>query len=265
MRRRVLMTAAVVVTVVAGGATVALAGPRLGVPVGPRPAVGNRAAREAIEVPSALARQADDPDDPADTNDPADTDDTAGPVLEPLVGVLEQRGNGWFVGDVELGLGARWYRDGATSPEDYDGDGTIETVGEELAGLAGREVTLQVERDDDAAVFSINGLAYRPEGGAPPWAGGPKRAGVTWPAGSAGDDPGAGPPITPPGQAKKEGGAFVPPGQAKKEGGAFTPPGQAKRQESGDKAVPPGQAKKEGGAFTPPGQAKKGSPATGDG
>ncbi|MGH9167519.1 MAG: hypothetical protein ACRD02_06815 [Acidimicrobiia bacterium] len=113
-------------------------------------------------------------------------------VSEELRGILDKVGNDHFVGDAQADFGPFWYRDETKATQDYDGDGITETITEELDGLAGTEVTLEVEppgRGGDLDVLTINGQVYRvPDSGPPPWAGPPP-----WVLGPAAGVP-AGPP-----------------------------------------------------------------------
>jgi len=51
----------------------------------------------------------------------------------------------------------------ATSPNDFDADGAVETVTEELQGLKNTDVTVDVEVVDGVGVvYNLQGLEYRP-------------------------------------------------------------------------------------------------------
>jgi len=72
--------------------------------------------------------------------------------------------NGIFYIDnsVRLHLGPRWSMKITQSPEDYDGDGTLETIFTELQGLVGTTVTVKghLHEDGSLSVFYINDLPY---------------------------------------------------------------------------------------------------------
>jgi membrane-bound lytic murein transglycosylase B len=79
-------------------------------------------------------------------------------VLDAVAGLLEANGTGWTLDDHPLDLGTG--RMGDTAAQDYDGANGIQTVGAELTGLAGRNVTLQV-RHGTWVVYLIAGKDYR--------------------------------------------------------------------------------------------------------
>ncbi len=88
------------------------------------------------------------------------------PVTETVTGVLAQGGTAaapvWSLEGTVLDLGDAAYL-AAPALGDFDGDATVETNAEELAGLVGAEVTLTVRRTtDDAApvVLAIGGTTY---------------------------------------------------------------------------------------------------------
>lgn len=85
------------------------------------------------------------------------------------------------INGVELDFGPRDWVATAEAVADFDGDGTVEALRDELAGLVGREVTLLVRFDDDgddADVYVIGDVTYRDVSGPAPWL----------PAGAAGDE-----------------------------------------------------------------------------
>jgi uncharacterized membrane protein YkoI len=98
-------------------------------------------------------------------------------------------GDDWMVSGVDLDLGPDdWVRT-ATATEDFDGDGTVELIVDELRGLAGKTVTVGVRyevdddgdddgRDDDADVYTLQGLTYRDLDGPGPWRTGDDAAAV---------------------------------------------------------------------------------------
>jgi hypothetical protein len=114
------------------------------------------------------------PTDPTPT-DPSPTDPTPPspqpPELTTLTGELQPCDAGWCIETTLLYLGPDDYVQDTRAPADYDNDGTIKTIAEELAELAGDEVSLEVEvTESSAAVYTIQGLPYRPTDGSPaPW------------------------------------------------------------------------------------------------
>ena len=91
--------------------------------------------------------------------------------LESLTGILTYDGTNFFIGTVELHFGPNWYITGANSSIDYDGDGNLELIIDELLGLVDTEITVEghYQADDWMSVFTINGEVYR-EPGQPIWA-----------------------------------------------------------------------------------------------
>lgn len=92
--------------------------------------------------------------------------------LSELVGVLragpdsDADADDWYVSGVDLDVGPEGWVLATTAPGDFDGDGRIGTVFDELSALEGAEVTFGVRFDldddlDDASVFTINGLTFR--------------------------------------------------------------------------------------------------------
>ena len=79
-------------------------------------------------------------------------------VLDAVTGLLQGSGADWTLDGHALDLGAG--RMGDAAARDYDGANGIQTVGEELAGLAGQNVTLQV-KPGTWAVYLIAGKDYR--------------------------------------------------------------------------------------------------------
>ncbi len=79
------------------------------------------------------------------------------------------------IGRVEVEFGPENWAVTAGPIEDYDGDGRLEPLLDELGGLTGRSVTALVRLDDDgdeADLYVLNGLRYRDSAGAaPPWQG----------------------------------------------------------------------------------------------
>lgn len=91
--------------------------------------------------------------------------------LTTLTGIMTYDGTNFFIETVELHFGPSWYITAANSTIDYDGDGNLELVIDELLGLVGTEVTVEghYQSDDWMSVFTINGEVYR-EPGQPIWA-----------------------------------------------------------------------------------------------
>jgi hypothetical protein len=93
---------------------------------------------------------------PSPTPDPS----PSGPVLVTLSGSLAAC-DGWCVGSTKLDLGPDGQLAG-TAVHDFDGDGTTESMADELTGLAGRQGSLQVaEGAGPAVVYVIDGHDYR--------------------------------------------------------------------------------------------------------
>jgi hypothetical protein len=93
-----------------------------------------------------------------------------GVSLETLSGVLTFDGTNFFIGDVELHFGPTWYITSAISAVDYDKDGELELIIDELKGLVGTEITIEghYQSDNWISVFIINDETYR-EPGSPIW------------------------------------------------------------------------------------------------
>jgi hypothetical protein len=94
---------------------------------------------------------------PKPSPSPSPTPD--GPVLVTLTGTLSACETGWCVGGTEIELGPAT-QDGADAAHDYDGDGVIGSNAEELDGLVGSPVTVQVE-EGTGLLFVIDGKDYR--------------------------------------------------------------------------------------------------------
>lgn len=101
------------------------------------------------------------------------------PDLTALGGVLDRCGSEYCVNGTGVDFGPPWHLERAEAPADLDRDGRIGTFAEEIAGLAGRTVTLTVEygRTGVPDVFAVDGVFLRAEIGPPGWAGGPPWAG----------------------------------------------------------------------------------------
>ncbi|PDP85587.1 hypothetical protein CQJ94_21505 [Glycomyces fuscus] len=104
--------------------------------------------------------------------------------LEQLVGELRagDDADDWSVSGVEVGFGPEEWLLTGPELEDFDGNGTVEPLLDELRGLEGTEVTLGVryeadddgdeagEDRDDADVFTVNGMSFRDtDDGPAPW------------------------------------------------------------------------------------------------
>ena len=88
-----------------------------------------------------------------------------------ITGILEYDEGYFIVDSTELHFGPQRYITSTESPYDYDEDGQIEIIFEELQGLVGLEVTVEghLQSDNWLSVFYINGELYR-EPGKPVWA-----------------------------------------------------------------------------------------------
>ena len=81
--------------------------------------------------------------------------------LVSVTGTLQACQTGWCLGGVPLGLGPETHLV-APAADDFDADGIVETNAQELAGLVGTSVTLQVvKRSDSDVVYVIDGMDYR--------------------------------------------------------------------------------------------------------
>ena len=91
--------------------------------------------------------------------------------LTTVTGILSYDGTNFYIDDVELHFGPDWFIESAESNIDYDGDGDLELVYDELQGLIGSEVTVEghLQSSGWMSVFTINGEIYR-EPGQPIWA-----------------------------------------------------------------------------------------------
>jgi membrane-bound lytic murein transglycosylase B len=92
------------------------------------------------------------------TPTPTPTPTPEAPKLDAVTGLLQGSGTDWTLDGHALDLGTG--RMGDAAAHDYDGANGIQTVGEELAGLAGRNVTLQV-KPGTWVVYLIAGKDYR--------------------------------------------------------------------------------------------------------
>lgn len=91
--------------------------------------------------------------------------------LETLTGIMTYDGTNFFIATVEVHFGPIWYITSAMSAVDYDQDGELELIIDELNGLIDTEVTVEghYQSDDWMSVFTINGEIYR-EAGSSIWA-----------------------------------------------------------------------------------------------
>ena len=92
--------------------------------------------------------------------------------LTEVTGILEYSDRIYTVGDVEVHFGPYWYMTKTDSLYDFDGDGVIELIFDELQGLVGSEITLEgyLQSENWLSVFYINGELYRAPG-KPIWSG----------------------------------------------------------------------------------------------
>lgn len=106
----------------------------------------------------------------------------APPRLATMNSTLERCGDRFCMAGTIVDFGPDWYLTEAEAAHDFDRDGQLSNVADELDGLVGTAVT--VETDDgpiDADVFTIDGLPYRSlDGELPP----PRRASRTATTGS---------------------------------------------------------------------------------
>jgi len=88
-----------------------------------------------------------------------------------ITGVLTYDGINFYIDDVELHFGPTWFIESAESSVDYDSDGELELVYDEIQGLVGAEITVEghLQSSGWMSVFTINGEIYR-EPGQPIWA-----------------------------------------------------------------------------------------------
>lgn len=111
------------------------------------------------------------------------------PRLATITGSLEQCDGAWCLGATVADFGPRWYLTLTAASTDFDGDGQAETLAQEVEGLIGAAVVLEVAvRAENADVYFVNGLQWRPLLGPPPWASGPLFPDPT-PLAQAEDDP----------------------------------------------------------------------------
>jgi len=78
-----------------------------------------------------------------------------------MTGTLSPCGATWCLASVVLDLGSSAQL-AAAAAHDYDGDGALEANRDELAGLAGTQVSLRVAAGTvPVKVYVVNGVGYR--------------------------------------------------------------------------------------------------------
>jgi hypothetical protein len=86
-------------------------------------------------------------------------------TMTEITGTLVLYNNTKFkIDTTTLNFGGYCYINSTTSPYDFDGDGTIETILNELIGLVGTSITVKrylVCQNSKLIVFYINGILYR--------------------------------------------------------------------------------------------------------
>lgn len=124
---------------------------------------------EPVKEPETPTEPTDPPTEPTDP--PTELTDPptqpADPPETTLTGVLDACAASWCLDGVVLDVGDAQQL-AATALADLDGDGAVETNAEELTGLAGTSVTLEVDPGDGTAapvVLTINGSTYRAPSG----------------------------------------------------------------------------------------------------
>ena len=92
--------------------------------------------------------------------------------LVEITGILTYDGTNFYVDEVEVHFGPVWYISMTQSAVDYDDDGNIELIIDELQGFVGTTVTMKgyMQSDNWFSVFIINSEAYR-DIGKPIWSG----------------------------------------------------------------------------------------------
>lgn len=91
------------------------------------------------------------------------------PRLQTVEGVLDRCHESLCVDDRPVDFGPR-PQVGASAAHDFDGDGHVESMTDEMAGLVGSQVLLEVEPDGrDRRVRVVNGLTWLPLVRPPPW------------------------------------------------------------------------------------------------
>ena len=95
---------------------------------------------------------------PTPTPTPTPSPSPSGPTLVSLSGTLSTCPAGWCIASKALDLGPDSQL-AAQAAHDFDGDGATETNAQELTGLVGTAVTLQVDQGT-TTVRTINGVPY---------------------------------------------------------------------------------------------------------
>ena len=92
--------------------------------------------------------------------------------LTNVSGVLEKNDTIYLINNITLKFGPYRYVYETIATYDYDADGFVETLAEELDGLVGTNVTISghLNENNELIVFSINELMYR-DAGKPEWTG----------------------------------------------------------------------------------------------
>jgi len=80
-----------------------------------------------------------------------------------ITGVLQYNGTVFKIGTTTLNFGCYDFLNSTTSPYDFDGDGEIETILNELLGMVGTTITVEgyTRCQNRFIVFYINGIEYR--------------------------------------------------------------------------------------------------------
>ncbi|KYK21513.1 hypothetical protein AYK25_03450 [Thermoplasmatales archaeon SM1-50] len=80
-----------------------------------------------------------------------------------ITGVLQFNNTEFKIGTTILKFGCYDYLNNTISPHDFDGDGEIETILNELLGMVGTTITVEgyLRCQNRLIVFYINGLQYR--------------------------------------------------------------------------------------------------------
>jgi len=102
-----------------------------------------------------------------------DGDGVCDQELEPLSGILTTDGTYYYIDNIQVSFGPLWYISSTIASDDYDGDGSIKLISEEVSGLVDSEVTLEgfYQSEQWFSVFNINDLFYRAVG-RPIWSNG---------------------------------------------------------------------------------------------
>ena len=82
-----------------------------------------------------------------------------------ITGIFIYEGYWFKIGTMRMNFGPRSYINSTTATYDYDGDGSLETIFNELQGLLGTTITLTGllrSQGTMLIVFYINGTPYRP-------------------------------------------------------------------------------------------------------